>query len=173
MGATAYGVLAKSPPVTQAEIEGAIYAGLQPRPKFELFEAGAKSTAAVVNRVARSIAFRKNVIELYDGQCAICNEALISPLGAHEIEAAHVVPRSKFGVDEVQNGIALCKKHHWAFDNGLFGVGINRKILVSETVLKLNPQLSVLIGRRIVDAVGYFRVHDDAFAWHLSNVMIS
>ena len=110
---------------------------------------------------------------LYCCQCAICSEALISPLGALEVDAAHVVPRSVLGVDEVQNGIALCKKHHWAFDNGLFGVGVDRKIVVPEAVLKLNPKLDVLVGRRIVDAEECFKVHDDAFAWHLSNVMIS
>ena len=171
--ATDYGVLVRSPPVTQVEIEEAARVGMQPKPQFELFDVNAVTTTSVVNKVARSIAFRTNVINLYCCQCAICSEALISPLGALEVDAAHVVPRSVLGVDEVQNGIALCKKHHWAFDNGLFGVGVDRKIVVPEAVLKLNPKLDVLVGRRIVDAEECFKVHDDAFAWHLSNVMIS
>ena len=28
------------------------------------------------------------------------------------------------------NGLALCKKHHWAFDNGWFGVNDDYQILI-------------------------------------------
>jgi len=35
-----------------------------------------------------------------------------------EAEAAHIVPYSALGKDDIWNGITLCRTHHWAFDAG-------------------------------------------------------
>ena len=51
-----------------------------------------------------------------------------------EVDAAHIVPRSMFGSDDARNGLALCKRHHWAFDKGMLGIDDDRKIVVPSVV---------------------------------------
>ncbi|ELZ31534.1 restriction endonuclease-like protein [Halorubrum distributum JCM 10247] len=48
------------------------------------------------------------------------------------MEAAHIYPKSEDGVDAVQNGIALCRFHHWTFDTGWTGVSDNFEIIVRD-----------------------------------------
>lgn len=71
-----------------------------------------------VRRRTRDRAFRELVLEAYDGTCAICGANRRSPDGTPEVEAAHIYPRSENGRDDVRNGLALCRLHHWAFDTG-------------------------------------------------------
>ncbi len=35
------------------------------------------------------------------------------------LEGAHILAWSKYDLDEVENGLSLCKTHHWAFDAAL------------------------------------------------------
>lgn len=68
----------------------------------------------------RSSAFRRQVLEKYDYQCAACGLRIW--LVEHEItfvDAAHLVPFSATRNDHPTNGIALCKNHHWAMDQRL------------------------------------------------------
>ncbi len=55
-------------------------------------------------------------------------------IGNPEIDAAHIFPKEKDGKDDLRNGIALCKFHHWAFDNGLFSIGDDLKVLVWDKI---------------------------------------
>lgn len=62
------------------------------------------------------------VLANYRHRCAICGfHALLgrSPFG---LDAAHVRWVASDGPDEPENGLALCKFHHWAFDRGVIGV---------------------------------------------------
>jgi putative restriction endonuclease len=43
------------------------------------------------------------------------------------------MPKKEGGVDEVQNGVALCKLHHWAVDSGWFSFTDDYKIIVRDT----------------------------------------
>jgi putative restriction endonuclease len=83
-------------------------------------------------RRARDSAFTQLVREAYDGQCAICGSERKSPDGKPEVEAAHIYPKRKGGSDDVRNGIALCKLHHWAFDTGWFSLSDEHEILVKD-----------------------------------------
>jgi len=70
--------------------------------------------------VARSAAFRRQVIAAYDHQCTACGLRIRMP--DHEItfvDAAHLLPFSISGNDHPSNGLALCKNHHWALDQHL------------------------------------------------------
>lgn len=82
-------------------------------------------------RERRRDAFRKAVVDVYEG-CAFCGRAREAPDGSTELEAAHVYPKSEGGPDLVQNGLALCRLHHWAFDAGWFRVDENYRIHVRE-----------------------------------------
>lgn len=65
-------------------------------------------------------AFAAAVRRAYKNRCAFCGavyggiEGIVSG-----IDAAHILAWSKWDLDVVSNGIALCKLHHWAFDAGL------------------------------------------------------
>jgi HNH endonuclease len=76
--------------------------------------------------------FRQAVIEIYDFRCAVCGLKINSPDSlCWEVEAAHIVPHGSFGRDDLFNGIALCRFHHWAFDVGWFALRDDYRIVVS------------------------------------------
>jgi len=47
------------------------------------------------------------------------------------VDAAHVHWHSLHGPDDVENGIALCKLHHWAFDKGILGIDAEERICIA------------------------------------------
>ncbi len=68
--------------------------------------------------------FKKAVRESYGYRCVMCG-AKFPPTALNRnpgVDAAHIVPWSQYDLDEVHNGIALCKLHHWAFDEGLLNI---------------------------------------------------
>jgi putative restriction endonuclease len=81
---------------------------------------------------ARNNAFRNLIREAYQNTCAVCESHRESPTGAPEVEAAHIYPKSENGKDDIRNGIALCKLHHWAFDSGWISVTDDCTVLVAE-----------------------------------------
>jgi len=82
----------------------------------------------------RDSTFTDDVRTAYDERCAVCNVRRVTPRSDpdSEVEAAHIYPKRKEGVDDVRNGIALCKLHHWAFDNGWFSVTDDYEIIVAD-----------------------------------------
>jgi len=89
------------------------------------------SRLEAVDRDVRETAFRNGIYEIYEG-CAICGNLFESPNGEHNLEAAHILPKASGGPDVLQNGLALCSRHHWAFDQGWFEIGENYEIRVRE-----------------------------------------
>ena len=70
--------------------------------------------------VARSAAFRRQVIEAYDYQCTACGLRIRMPdREITFVDAAHLLPFSVSRNDHPSNGLALCKNHHWALDQHL------------------------------------------------------
>ncbi len=74
--------------------------------------------------------FRKKVLKAYNNTCAVCEIKEPSIL-----RAAHIVPVTKGGSDEIENGICLCTNHEIAFDRGLI------KIQSNGTVEVLNDEI--------------------------------
>jgi tetratricopeptide (TPR) repeat protein len=81
-------------------------------------------------RKQRDPRFTQNVYEAYDNTCAICGSQRETPDGRPEVEAAHIQPVADDGSDEIVNGIALCRLHHWAFDEGWISISEDYTILV-------------------------------------------
>ncbi len=87
----------------------------------------------------RARGFRQAVIEAYDYKCAFCGLKINSLKDrSWEVEAAHIVPHSEKGRDDILNGLSLCHLHHWAFDAGWFTLQDDFKILVSSKVNTLS-----------------------------------
>lgn len=91
-----------------------------PRPKtYDPIESNKRLVTRSTSSYFRSRGFRQAVIEAYDCSCAFCGFKLPSPDAlSWEVEAAHIVPNTMRGKDDVWNGLALCGIHHWAFDAG-------------------------------------------------------
>jgi len=76
--------------------------------------------------------FRQRVLRAYREQCAICclrHDELL--------DAAHILPDGHpMGTPIVQNGLALCKLHHAAFDKNVLGIRADLVVEVRLDVLE-------------------------------------
>lgn len=76
----------------------------------------------------RSTTFPRTVTWAYDYRCAACGIAL------NLVEAAHIVPiTDPKAIEHPSNGLALCPLHHDAYDDGIFGVAEDFKIISNPT----------------------------------------
>lgn len=75
-------------------------------------------------RGAASARFRQAVREAYTSTCVVCGAYLPATRFNRipGVDAAHILPWAQFDLDEVCNGLCVCKFHHWAFDEGLLVV---------------------------------------------------
>lgn len=81
--------------------------------------------------------FRRKVLKAYNNTCAVCEikEPKI-------LRASHIVPVSKGGSDEVENGLCLCANHEIAFDKGLIKIQPNGVIQVlSDEIKELRSEI--------------------------------
>ena len=108
----------------KTELEGALDAEPQ------LTEDSTEFTES--RRRARDHAFAELVKDAYDYSCAVCGSSRETPAGNPEVEAAHIYPKREGGSDDVRNGLALCKLHHWAFDTGWLAISDEYEILVKD-----------------------------------------
>jgi HNH endonuclease len=68
--------------------------------------------------------FKRAVREAYDFRCVVCG-ARFPKTDINKnpgVDAAHILPWSLYDLDKVYNGLALCKIHHWAFDERLLNI---------------------------------------------------
>lgn len=101
---------------------------------------------------ARSSQFTRRVKEIYNNRCAACGVRRMSPEGSPEVDSAHIYPVAEGGTDDLRNGIALCKTHHWAFDNGWFSISDDRQIIINTSIEREPPEtVAALEGEKLVD----------------------
>ncbi len=81
--------------------------------------------------IVRNSFFRKRVIHEYDYRCAFCKLRIIKDSYQNIVDGAHIKPFSEFLDSKIDNGLSLCKNHHWAFDLGWFSIDDNYRILVT------------------------------------------
>lgn len=96
-----------------------------------LSEQANPETAKNLDKPKRSRLFRGVIMRLYDYTCAVCRFRLVTLDGMTAVDAAHIVPFSISHDDGIGNGLALCKLHHWAFDNGLISIDDKFCLVVS------------------------------------------
>jgi putative restriction endonuclease len=85
---------------------------------------------SVESTTARKTAFTRTVRQAYDYQCATCGIRFVYE-DTTLVDAAHLVPWSESKDDRPQNGLALCKNHHWVMDKRLIAPGPDLKWHVS------------------------------------------
>jgi predicted restriction endonuclease len=110
-----------------------------PRPEdYNPFNNEKRIAKVTRESIIRLRGFRQAVIEAYDYKCAFCGMKINSLNDSSwEVEAAHIVPHSKKGRDDILNGLSLCHLHHWAFDAGWFTLEDNFTIQVSSKINSL------------------------------------
>lgn len=79
----------------------------------------------------RDIKFRLQIVPLYHYSCVLCEIKMLLPSGVTLVEAAHIHQFSKSQNDDITNGMALCRNHHWAFDQGLWSIDTSFEIMVA------------------------------------------
>lgn len=125
---------------------------------------------------ARSKDFAMAVNNQYNYKCALCGEGLCSPAGSNtEVEAAHIIPVASNGPDDVRNGLTLCRKHHWAFDRGMWGLTDALTVTVPASVQAIpqNDSLTAFDGKKIYQPKDTsLQPHIDAIRWHRDNILL-
>lgn len=154
------------------------------RPKdYNPFNKKKKIAKVTKQATLRTRAFRQAVINAYDYKCSVCGIKITSPDSLlWEVEAAHIVPHSSMGKDDIWNGIALCHLHHWAFDVGWFALLDNYTIKVSSKVNSLPSGFGRMGNYEFLKAISSnssklhlpSRVeiypHQNAIQWHRQNI---
>ncbi len=103
---------------------------------------GQKKSNILVTSGLRNRSFRQAVMEIYDYKCTVCGLKIYSPKNYQwEVQAAHIVPHSSKGKDDIWNGISLCRFHHWAFDVGWFSFDNDLHIISSRSLSRLTNDM--------------------------------
>jgi predicted restriction endonuclease len=154
-----------------------------PRPEtYYPFDKNKKIVKVTRESVLRTRGFRQAVIEAYDYKCALCGMKIYSPdTLSWEVEAAHIVPHSSMGKDDVLNGLALCHLHHWAFDAGWFTLQDDYKIEVSQKVKSLPSDYGRMVEYEFIRVLSTknskihlpknrgIYPHQNSIQWHREN----
>lgn len=123
--------------------------------------------------------FRAAVIGSYENRCGISGIGLVhdpehrSP--QYEVQAAHIIPVAAGGRDTVDNGLALNRSIHWAFDLGMIWIATEDQLRtrVSEEVRgdQRNEWLRTFNGRPLnVPTDQRLQPSIEAIKWHAQNV---
>lgn len=124
--------------------------------------------------VARDATFRRVIVSVYDHRCAFCGLQILSSLGRNIVDGSHIMPFSQFYDDRIDNGLSLCKNHHWAFDRGWFGVSDDFTLLVQNDLREDAPNckpMQQFEGDRIhLPTQQHYYPRLEALRWHRQHV---
>lgn len=154
-----------------------------PRPEvYNPFDTNKKVTKIIKETTLRSRGFRHAVIEAYNFMCAFCGLKLGSPDAfLWEVEAAHIVPHSFKGKDDIWNGLSLCRLHHWMFDVGWLTVGFDLDVKVSSRAKLIPSDWGKINDTGVLTMFAHKSVkislpnapnmypHESALRWHREN----
>lgn len=93
--------------------------------------------------ILRSHIFRKAVLEIYDGRCAISGMKLEFGRSVTMVDACHIIPFADAQGDSITNGIALSPTLHRAFDRGLVSVSDDYRVLVHPRLTDYFPEVGI------------------------------
>lgn len=132
----------------------------------------------VTNKIATSVdniaslfnavSFRDFIMVGYDNLCAITG-TVIRYESYMNLEAAHIKPKSHGGLFLPNNGMALCRDLHWAFDKGFFTLDDDLKVVVHPKIE--SEYLNSFNGKQIRIPSNQFFVPDlENVRYHRENV---
>ncbi len=117
-----------------------------------------KEAEEAARKKGRSARFSVQVVSRYKFTCALTGLCCLTADGAAIVDAAHIEPFANSQNDDIENGLALCKNAHWMFDEGLWSVrGDGRVLLVPQRFTEKGPEglrLQPYAGRLLQFAAG-------------------
>ena len=124
--------------------------------------------------IVRDAAFRKIIVSVYGHQCAFCRLKITNSLGQNIVDGSHIKPFAEFRDDRIDNGLSLCKNHHWAFDHGWFSIDEKYKINVSQNLDEFTPNnraMKDFEGETIIlPNQSHYYPRLEALKWHYENI---
>jgi len=78
----------------------------------------------------REARFRLTVVPAYYYTCALTRYRLVTVDSGSIVEAAHIHQFADSRNNHPRNGIALCKNAHWMFDEGLWSLDDDYRVLI-------------------------------------------
>ena len=111
----------------------------QDSPLFDLGNTDKEPKTVLRKSVIRNAFFRKAIVHIYDYRCAFCRLKVTRAINQNIVDGAHIKPFSEFYESKIDNGLALCKNHHWAFDRGWFSVDEAYRIIVASDLKEESP----------------------------------
>ena len=119
----------------------------------------------------REARFRLTVVPAYNYTCALTGYRLVTVDSGSIVEAAHIHQFADSRNNHPRNGIALCKNAHWTFDEGLWSLDDEYRVLVAAKRFDESGArdflLSYKAGSRIfLPADRNFWPDKDHLAWH-------
>ncbi|BAZ47083.1 hypothetical protein NIES4102_41290 (plasmid) [Chondrocystis sp. NIES-4102] len=119
--------------------------------------------------IVRNGAFRRIVTSIYGYRCAFCGLQVFNNQ-ENIVDGAHIKPFSQFYDDRINNGLSLCKNHHWAFDRFWFTINDDYSILVSDNLHENSPHttpMKAFHGQRLIlPNNSLYHPRTDAIVWH-------
>lgn len=122
----------------------------------------------------REAFFRKAVIHLYDYRCAFCRLKVTRTLTQSIVDGAHIKPFAQFYDSSINNGLSLCKNHHWAFDQGWFAINDKYRIIVASDLEEDSPNSKPIKDFHneiiLLPSSEQYYPKIEAIQWHRQNV---
>jgi predicted restriction endonuclease len=91
-----------------------------------------------------------------------------------EAQAAHINSKDKRGTDNPQNGLAMSRSVHWAFDAGLFTISDQYEVFIHPKAKSANIQNFPLftMDRKPINLPKeeFFYPHQEALQWHRDEI---
>lgn len=87
------------------------------------------SNVDAIASLFNAVSFRDFIMVGYENLCAVSG-TVIKYDSYMNLEAAHIKPKSHGGLFTPNNGMALCRDLHWAFDKGFFTLDDSLKVVV-------------------------------------------
>lgn len=104
-------------------------------------------------RKGRSAKFQVRVVDDYCHTCALTGYRCFTADGASIVDAAHIESWAETQNDDLTNGLALSKSAHWMFDQGLWSVDDDLRVVVNpKRFIEAGPeamQLRSVAGRHL------------------------
>ena len=90
-----------------------------------------KEAEEAARKKGRSARFAVQVVSRYKFTCALTGLSCLTADGAAIVDAAHIEPFAETQNDDIENGLALCKNAHWMFDEGLWSVRRDGRVMLA------------------------------------------
>ena len=144
---------------------------------LESLSAKPRTKLDAAQRLSRNDLFRPAVLTAYQSSCSVSGLGLVheSHRGdeRYEVEAAHIVPVARGGIDSVANGLALNRTIHWAFDNGMLWIDGEYRVNIAQRAADndRNDWLLRFNGRRMsLPCREELRPKAEFLRWHADQV---